>query len=181
MPDAAMPSRLEGRLFRLGLLDGRSGVCQLVCIAAFLQLEICIRHVPQRPGARVCLCRRTSTQSQSIRDCGHHPLVAKCYFCCASPYTIKIDRAISACAHATADSKTTDSMVNLLFCLFRLLLPTFVFASIGWLSLKLLTFGRYPKFPWGLRNMDDLDALSFLGAAETILLLCAIAWFHRPV
>lgn len=74
-----------------------------------------------------------------------------------------------------------DSMVNLLFCLIRLLFPTFVFASIGWLSLKLLTVGRHPKFPWGLRNMDDLDALSFLGAAETILLLCAIAWFHRPV
>jgi hypothetical protein len=56
-----------------------------------------------------------------------------------------------------------------------------LFSGIGWLSLKLITLGRYPKFARSSKAWHDFDAVAFLGAAETILFVCAMAWLRGSI
>jgi hypothetical protein len=74
-----------------------------------------------------------------------------------------------------------DTALALFFRLSGQLVLNGLFAGIGWLSLKLITLGRYPTFARNSRDWHDFDAMAFLGAAETILFVCAVVWLRGQV
>jgi hypothetical protein len=71
-----------------------------------------------------------------------------------------------------------DLALTLFLRLSGLFVSSALFAGIGWCSLKLITLGRYPKFSRKSQDWHDLDAVAFLGAAETILFVCALVWLR---
>lgn len=71
-----------------------------------------------------------------------------------------------------------DTVLNLLFRLIGLLAPTALLGGIGWLSLKVITLGRYPKRAHKAEHWHDFDALAFVGAAEIMLLVCVVGWIR---
>lgn len=73
-----------------------------------------------------------------------------------------------------------DTVFSVIFRLAWTLAPTALFAGVGWLSLKALSFGRYPR-PQPLlkpEHWHDLDAVALLGAAEIAALVGIACWIH---
>ena len=70
-----------------------------------------------------------------------------------------------------------DIVFNLFSRLAGLIAPTLLFAGIGWLFLKIVTLGQYPKR--ALKpDWSDAEALAFLGAAVCVAILCLIVWIR---
>lgn len=69
-------------------------------------------------------------------------------------------------------------MLSLLLRLCGFMLPDMLFATIGWASLRLMTFGRYPAYSLKFFPLGDLDVVAFLGVAESILLLSLLVWLR---
>lgn len=71
-----------------------------------------------------------------------------------------------------------DTVLNVIFRLAWTLAPTALFAGVGWLSLKVVSFGRYPRPLRKPEHWHDLDAFALLGAAEIAALVCIACWIH---
>ena len=72
-----------------------------------------------------------------------------------------------------------DVVVSVAFGLLRLIFPVVIFAGIGWASIWIVTFGRYPAHRPQWKHVDDLEALALLGGLEVIVIGIALACFLK--
>jgi hypothetical protein len=70
-----------------------------------------------------------------------------------------------------------DIVLNLFSRLVGLIAPTLLFGGIGWLFIKIVTLGRYPKRSSNT-DWSDADAFAILGAAICVAILCLVEWIH---